>query len=308
VKVHWTIPVLLPRVSFWCVVVFPIAYSVCYNREHGHYCCLNPSRLILYVVGNNYLVKSTIFWDITPYSPLKLNWRFGGTYYLHLQGRRISRARNKRESRWQAEPLAVNGLHSIISQKMELFITTAVRTSDPTWWCSYRKPEPCDKHMLSHALNLTEDYHNLFITSIFLLRWSFNVVVTESGMSRYSREPTGQCDGFLYRFTAFIIFYSTFLRFYYKGSLSSAVNSGCCRIWVLSAAVIKSSVFRVITLCRPLKALLATRFMLASCLAYSATLKLEATCSSETSVTFNGVHGVISHFSLLDISFYFCSL
>jgi hypothetical protein len=35
-----------------------------------------------------YLFKSTIFWDITPCSPLSVNWLFGGTYYLHLQGRR----------------------------------------------------------------------------------------------------------------------------------------------------------------------------------------------------------------------------
>jgi hypothetical protein len=34
------------------------------------------------------VMKSTIFWDITPCSPLSVNWRFGGTYRLHLQGRR----------------------------------------------------------------------------------------------------------------------------------------------------------------------------------------------------------------------------
>jgi hypothetical protein len=34
----------------------------------------------------------------------KANRRFGGTCRLHLQGRRISRARSQRESRWQAEP------------------------------------------------------------------------------------------------------------------------------------------------------------------------------------------------------------
>jgi hypothetical protein len=36
-------------------------------------------------------------------SPLKVNLRFGGAYRLHLQGRRISRIRNQRESGWQAE-------------------------------------------------------------------------------------------------------------------------------------------------------------------------------------------------------------
>jgi hypothetical protein len=36
----------------------------------------------------------------------------------------------------------------------------------------------------------------------------------------------------------------------------------------------------------PLKALLVTRFMLIFCLGYSSTLKMEASCSSETSVNF----------------------
>jgi hypothetical protein len=35
-----------------------------------------------------------IFWDITPCSPLKVNRLFGGTYRLHLHGRKISRVRN----------------------------------------------------------------------------------------------------------------------------------------------------------------------------------------------------------------------
>jgi hypothetical protein len=39
----------------------------------------------------NLLVKSNIFWNKTPCSPLKINRRFGGTYRLLLQGRRVSR-------------------------------------------------------------------------------------------------------------------------------------------------------------------------------------------------------------------------
>jgi hypothetical protein len=41
------------------------------------------------------VMKSSVFWDITPRSPLKVNWRFGGTYRLHFQGRRMSQARNQ---------------------------------------------------------------------------------------------------------------------------------------------------------------------------------------------------------------------
>jgi hypothetical protein len=43
-------------------------------------------------------VKSIILWDITPCSPLEVSRRFGGTYRLYLQGRRISRARNQSEA------------------------------------------------------------------------------------------------------------------------------------------------------------------------------------------------------------------
>jgi hypothetical protein len=71
--------------------------------------------------------------QIEKQSPLKVNRRFGPIYRLHLQGRKINRARNQRESRWQAW-LTFNGLHGIISQKMVLFIITAVRTSNPTDW------------------------------------------------------------------------------------------------------------------------------------------------------------------------------
>jgi hypothetical protein len=48
------------------------------------------------------VMKNTIFWDITPCSPLSVN-RFGGIYRLHLPCRRIRRARLQSESSWKAE-------------------------------------------------------------------------------------------------------------------------------------------------------------------------------------------------------------
>jgi hypothetical protein len=47
-------------------------------------------------------MKSAIFWDITPCSPLEVNRRFGRNYHLDLQCR-INRARYQSDSRWQAE-------------------------------------------------------------------------------------------------------------------------------------------------------------------------------------------------------------
>jgi hypothetical protein len=51
--------------------------------------CLNPVRFVEYEVLTAVVVKSSIFWDLTSCSPLKVNRRFGGTFRLHLHGQRI---------------------------------------------------------------------------------------------------------------------------------------------------------------------------------------------------------------------------
>jgi hypothetical protein len=40
------------------------------------------------------VLKSCIFWDITPCRPLRIIRRFGGTCCLHFQDRRINEVRN----------------------------------------------------------------------------------------------------------------------------------------------------------------------------------------------------------------------
>jgi hypothetical protein len=52
-----------------------------------------------------------------PCSPTKVNRRFGGACRLHLQGGRVSHARNRHEA-------AANRLHGITTQKIKLFIVT----------------------------------------------------------------------------------------------------------------------------------------------------------------------------------------
>jgi hypothetical protein len=89
-------------------------------------------------------MKSTIFWDITFCSSLSINRSFGGTY--RLQDRKNKLSKKQRASRchlagfflnvflrpsrwrWYVPPkgrLTLNELHSVISQKMVLFISTA---------------------------------------------------------------------------------------------------------------------------------------------------------------------------------------
>jgi hypothetical protein len=58
-------------------------------------------------------LKNSVFLDITPCSLLKVRRRFGGTCCLHPPKRRLT----------------LIGLHGVVSQKIELYITTAARTS-----------------------------------------------------------------------------------------------------------------------------------------------------------------------------------
>jgi hypothetical protein len=109
----------------------------------GH---LNKDEIVGFEVPTAVVMKSSIYWDVTPCSPLKVNRRFGETYSLHLQGRRISRARNQHKEDtkqgcstcWFLIWLIIRpycwrryvppkhgstfkGLHGGISQKTELF-------------------------------------------------------------------------------------------------------------------------------------------------------------------------------------------
>jgi hypothetical protein len=69
-------------------------------------------------------MNSSVFWDLTPCS----HQRFGGTCHLHLQGRRISQARNQHESRRQGD---FQWTTQRYIQEQRTLHSTAVRTSYP---------------------------------------------------------------------------------------------------------------------------------------------------------------------------------
>jgi hypothetical protein len=81
-------------------------FRTCFSNVHFNiFLSLRLDLLLQFLKQNilHFFMKRFIFWDITPYSLKKVNRRFGRTCRLHLQSRRISQARNQRESRWQAE-------------------------------------------------------------------------------------------------------------------------------------------------------------------------------------------------------------
>jgi hypothetical protein len=61
------------------------------------------------------VVKSTIFWDITPRSPLSVNWRFWGTYSLQLHGWKYKLS--KKPARKQVPPAICSSETSVDTQR-----------------------------------------------------------------------------------------------------------------------------------------------------------------------------------------------
>jgi hypothetical protein len=49
-------------------------------------------------IRNKIFIRSSIFWDIKPYGPVKVSPCFKGTYRLHLHYRRLIQARNQHEA------------------------------------------------------------------------------------------------------------------------------------------------------------------------------------------------------------------
>jgi hypothetical protein len=113
--------------------------------------CIVPFNYYIFVgfeVLTAVVMKRTVFWDITTCNPLKVNRRFGGTYRLYVQGRRIRRARNLlsrryfaplilRPWRWRRyDPpkcrLTFNGLHGVISQTIVLYYNLIFFFRKPT--------------------------------------------------------------------------------------------------------------------------------------------------------------------------------
>jgi hypothetical protein len=131
------------KIVHYCRVYISTAAKLLYISQH-----------YLYFLEQYFMLKSIILWDLTPCSPLSFNRRFGGIYRLNLHGRRnsFSKPASKQVTRclppgllklflkpwsWRRyvppkRRLKLNGLHAVISQKMILFITTAVKTSNPT--------------------------------------------------------------------------------------------------------------------------------------------------------------------------------
>jgi hypothetical protein len=65
-------------------------------------------------------MKSTIFWNITPCSPLKVRRRFGESYRLHFQGQ-MNREKYQHERGWQAAVFTLVSYFAYSTLKMMIW-------------------------------------------------------------------------------------------------------------------------------------------------------------------------------------------
>jgi hypothetical protein len=112
------------------------------------------------------LLKSSVFWDTNPWSPVIFNRRFGGTYCLHLQGRGVGQARNLYDER-NKQTLHVGfllGLHFDSEDVKNTFLRNVGVLSASMW---HYIPEDailhshCREKLKSH----TADYSMLYFFS-----------------------------------------------------------------------------------------------------------------------------------------------
>jgi uncharacterized protein YeeX (DUF496 family) len=81
---------------------------------------------------------SSIFRHISPHNPLKVNRQFEGTYRLHLQGRRINRVRNQRESRRQHAGF-ISWLENLTSYSDKIMSKSNVKTVIDVYYGTYER-------------------------------------------------------------------------------------------------------------------------------------------------------------------------
>jgi hypothetical protein len=148
-------------------------YILLYGRRTAMY--NNMKRLSTLQLADNSSKQtvSTVFWYeyITPCSSLKVNWCFEGTCRFRLQGRRISQAGFAcylllrwfhtclilRPWRWRPHVspkrrFNFSGLHGVISQKIELFISIDVRTWSPTQHSWVGCSDACTQRVINHCV------------------------------------------------------------------------------------------------------------------------------------------------------------
>jgi hypothetical protein len=128
--------------------------------------------------------KSSVFWDITPCSPLKVNRPFEGTCRLHLQGRRISQARNQLGS-------ACHLCYLVYSSTLKMKVTCSSETSVDFQGAAWRYiPENAFQ-----SKNITNNKIKFWCDILKQRLGSFSTMIEIVQYLRFTRWPKSQLTG-----------------------------------------------------------------------------------------------------------------
>jgi hypothetical protein len=103
------------------------------------------------------VMTSSIFWDITPCSPKNVTGRYGGTCCIHLQGERISRARNQCKALLATCFTLVSCMAYSSTLKLEATGTSEISGVDLQRTIWRYTPEDGTLHQMEHFLLFLSD-------------------------------------------------------------------------------------------------------------------------------------------------------
>jgi hypothetical protein len=138
------------------------------------------------------VIKSAISWDIKPCSPLKVNWRFGGTYRLHLHGLKINRAllatcfhagillglfldSEDGGDMFLRNGWFFSGLQCVISQKIVHFIH-----------CGNKGGSSPPSNVVRYVIRMLLDYYVFSVLPVFIHQWEMQTYFHKVAYTRYS--------------------------------------------------------------------------------------------------------------------------
>jgi hypothetical protein len=119
--------------SYECTFIRTRIMDVTRTAENGENYLTKLHNFYFYQI-----LKNSIFWDITPCSPLRVNRRFGKTKqslppaFTFFPCLTYSSTLKTETTVLPTCQLTFNGLHGVISQKIQLFVRTSASTSNHT--------------------------------------------------------------------------------------------------------------------------------------------------------------------------------
>jgi hypothetical protein len=123
-----------------------------------HFNGYRVSYYLGFEVFTTVVMKSIIFWNMMPCSPLSFNRRFGGTYRLHLQGRR---------NRFSKISKQAGGKQKVTIVYYFVCVTASSVSVSTGWTTSGSISGDGGDFSLRHGVQTNSDVHSSFLRNVY---------------------------------------------------------------------------------------------------------------------------------------------